>query len=411
MSSNSDATKDPELVFRGQMAGTLLSGIKGVDLRTALQLQAAGLMPVTSELEVSVHARESLDRTDQVRAPLLTYLNPATNVTHIVPTLDMLGSPDARTRTTALDVLVNTGAQLEPPFLPTTLRTLRDARPTLATDAAWETSAVAAIDALDDDWHYHFGALRQCVANEWDDALPEHLDRVLYPSTSAIALLVRDLALSSMTPEALQHTIDAIAQQSPTGLEAIGRYVDVLGHLPLRDEFSASAMLKAWMSTHKADAPTFDALRQLASTVASPLALYHVCRIAVEVPGVIRESDAAPLWEAILAVTRWWIAPEKPPASAPRWELRSQLTAHFLRHLECFAPMSTVSENVCFTALLMAERVARLFDDESVLDWAVGDVAKPAVQRSGFVWSIGRPMSTRSLVRFAALNPRLLWTT
>lgn len=394
--------------FRGRVTEAMLNGCDSVDLRTALSLQIAGLMKPSAEQDTSADIVTALRDLRGPKAPLLILSIPGSSTRTVVATVDLLGSPQSVTRCMALDAILETGDVAESALLPTTTRQLRAARDGLAANDNWQRSAVTILDALERDWLYQLALLRQCLANGVDSAVASHATDLLRPTTEAVANLARDI-VGEGPAVSVPGQIAEIVRTARSDIEAIERYVRALGILPLSRPYSAEELLRAFCKVESRDTPRFASLLEWAKTYPSPLAMYHVCRVASGWPEILNDEDWPSYWEYTTAVLRWWA--DKPTTEPMRqqWQLRSSLVAHFARIEELAAPMPVQSETMCSLAMWQAEHLASVFRSGDALTWALHHLAVPEGQRTGWIWSMARPMASRSLVRFASLNSRLLW--
>ena len=344
------------------------------------------------------------------KAPLLILFEPDQQIRKAVAVTDLLGSPVSDTRSLAMAAILRTGDGAVPRLLSTTVQKLESERARLLGSESWQHSAIAILDALNDDWLFQLALLRQCVDNRIDGAVARHAADVLRPSGTAIFGLARDF-LGDGVAASFPGLVARIAESAVSAEEAIERYMVDVGSMPLGGALSAEGLLREWSKAHDGNIPRFISLLDWAKSQQSPLATHHVCRIGAAWPETLSVEDWPVFWQQVTSNLRGWSDASAVDPTRRRWELLSTLTAHFARFNEFATPVSIDSQNTCALAMWQAERVAGVFGNAESLSWTTGKLAEPELKRTAWIWAMARPAATRSSVRFASLNSRTLWET
>jgi hypothetical protein len=276
----------------------------------------------------------------------------------------------------------------------------------------WMPAAVAAYDALNDDFLISLAGMKQCMECEpvLADSLKDFNRKVLFPKVSSLDTIGPTAAEgerdSSILDKMLQKVVSEMADDLPSLCD---NYLKFMGFLPLAPRYSLRSVLRKFEDNGNTST-LWDTLWEWADQHSSPLATFHACSVFVLEPNLIPDGKLEETWDRILDL----IAPVEngeDETQSSALEVRSSLARHYLFHLESYFPEND-GASVSALAWWLAERVADLFpSDPKSSGYYLENWIKPVLSQSMLIWTTAGAYVEPSYLRFLTLNGSSMWST
>lgn len=405
---------DNELLAQMMLQNALhAQGKDGIDSYHVARLQLRGLVKksVTAPHLPEGTVEMIRDPSHPVRrgpreGPLIYFLEP--DQISILEPYGLLLHPDRDVRCAAIEHL-RTAAVSEPPWLtPGTLKVVEEVRHRLASEEPneWREAGIKVFPDVRDDYMRLLGGLLQSLQAHHDEGISEYLVLCLRPTWLQLARL-RPPVLNPVEQSA--EISERISEYSKLGSiwEALTKYINTCGYVPLNRELSAAKLFEQWRENHGAAEIGAGELRQWLDLMRTPFAEYHWVEIALAFPELFRENEelTAQLLVKIIEVGK----PVDSDYSAGNWDVYCTLASHFLQHLEAVHPgLNGVQASCCawwLTHLLCNVLLHGRIKMGTVLEKAI----LPEAGLSRFRRNISRSPVAPSTVRFLTLHAASIW--
>lgn len=272
--------------------------------------------------------------------------------------------------------------------------------------ARWRSAGIELIETLREDLFLHLAGLRQSIAHRFQDGVNTHLTFLMRPSLRALQYVRPPLYCPTEQREELKHWIDECAAMSTLGA-ALSSYQEKLGYVPLRNEYSATRLVKEWLRKNDSpDSSFWDDIWTWAQRTESPIAAFHAISVAMNVPGA-RPADLDLFWEEALKVLNVRESQQSPSTAA--WRLYCELASHFSRHFESLHPGQQGERVACYAWWLTDLLGQIIAAPESQAETMLQRVVLPEGEISFSKWLVARSHIIPSSLRYATLYLSSVW--
>ena len=386
-----------------------------VDGRTAMIVVKNGLLKETPESQIPSDIVEVIEDARHPRRwpgssrPFIVF-SEGERRRGLIELTTVLLNPESRLRNAAiaeLDRQVATHSKTGLFLSPSTRLRLDTLREVISGDGLRDSlsASIEIADLLRDDFFYQLAGIRQCVDLQLDSELPDLFTQVLAPSDRTIRFL---LELPVWSPQRQEEAIeklrsDIIECATDFG-ELLRQYYRLFGHLPLAEMNSAAGVVSEWVDLHGLPDDPWEVIWDWANGNGSPLACYHACQLLCRNPSWVPEKLRQQFLRTIAGVVLGAVNDE-------RWQRRCNLARHYCKHLEALSPGAD-GERVAAYAWWLAEYLGDMIDRFPNHSRSVcATILAEAFQISDEVWTVARPPTSVSSLRYATLFSRSIWAT
>jgi len=387
---------------------------EGIPPPHAQQFEALGLISNLEMPPVPEDIAEILSRVDhpsraQTAPGPLIFVREADSVS-IVDTGDLLLHPDRLIRDAAVRHLM-TGRPDEIGWLtPFTGQVLSAKLTDLQSDEVdtWRPAALEVMPLIRDDYFADVARLNQSLSVGDNRGFSEYMTRLVRPKYEVLAHLRPQLYSATEQREEFGSWI-AECSNCPTLYDALTRYYDRCGCVPLAKGLDAGAVAVAWQAKHQDQPLTWQQLSSWAEHIKTPLAKYHAVVVALCHPIQWEEESALGFWTTAVEIIKSGDNKATDGEVSHEWRLFCKLAAHFAQHIETLHPGQHGERVGCY-ALWLSEKIGRTLvefniDPKSML---------PGLERqqinSQIRWAIARSPVEPSPLRFACLHLTSIWS-
>ena len=140
----------------------------------------------------------------------------------------------------------------------------------------WRVAALAIADRLNDDFLCNLACVRQCLARRYDQGIIHYLSLVLQPTLSSLDSIEFHFPAPSRQVGELLTFVQDVVNTAETLSDAIDRYYEACGHIPLAESVSAGRIIREWALRYREDKTLWEQVWRWAERKGSPLARYRV---------------------------------------------------------------------------------------------------------------------------------------
>jgi tetratricopeptide (TPR) repeat protein len=414
------------LAFLRHMVSTALAHFDAVDHRTYLVLDRIGMgnpenvgIPSIEDLSPILdpgHPRHI----PTIAGPMALVAEVSTEEVRIAVSVpSLIVETNARVRAIGLDYFDRLGGGAGSILSPRTRSVLAEygAEAREADFDRWHPAATRIYEVLGEDFLLNLAGFRQEILYGLRGEDGSYWGRVLNPGVWLFATVPEEVYRPGLVGIP---TADVLHQYCIEGVDALdqalARYGDRFGHLPLAPPLSLGTLLREWVERN-GEGDIWETVWSWAGTLTDPLRRYHACRAFVENPGLIPDGMHGRLWKEaaqILAVSRIGGTRER---GSGAWQAVCDLARHYLHQLELHAPVHDTERLVCL-AWWAARNVVSCLDllgreDEAAVE-LIGRLHEqsigPAAKLSRAAWRVVRPLSPASVLRYATFFHSCLWS-
>ena len=269
----------------------------------------------------------------------------------------------------------------------------------------WRSAAVAIYDALQDDWYCNYSALKQCLVSNFIPGIGEFLTKVIRPTISSVETITTGVWAASEQKEKIVHCINQIVEESSEILDALNKYFQKLGHLPLIKELSISGLLDQWQQKKGCNNDDlWSILWNWADSFEWPLQRYHVCMYFILHPEKIPEDKNSDFWRGITEIVYMPNDEKDDLRWTQPWRMLCEVARHFCCHLENRLPYME-GERIASQAWWLAYHVCILFpSNKEEVRKLRKETFLPELTISTRVHQVASPVIKPSALRFLTLN-------
>jgi hypothetical protein len=274
--------------------------------------------------------------------------------------------------------------------------------------SVYETTGIAIVTQLRNDLFAHLAGLRQSLEARYVPGVSEYFREVLRPRLLALTHLRPPVWKPSEQREEIQVRLEEFARCPSLG-EAMRKYIEYCGYLPLAATGSALALADAWESAHAPIGSGWSFLKQWSSERRSIAAQYHVLSMMLARPDIgFRESEG--FWDDVANV----VDPYSPSADAVLTSLRSrlqgELTFHFVQHVESLHPGQDGESIACCAHWLAEKTCLVLGDSVEMVNWVRNSILPSEATLSSQRWCHTRSPVAPSPLRSVTLFNQSTWS-
>lgn len=410
-----------EVIIEAKKQLTLLAikHIKKVDARTLTILQKNKIFESLDPNVSYRHVLPILCNTDHPSritvcpGPLFFYLTqekpPTANIVNLA---ELLFATNVDIRKASFDYFYNLEDE-EIPLLTTKsrslLKTLADKLFT-KDEKEWRDVAVAIYDTLNEDWYFHFAALRQCLQRNFIQGIEEYLTKVIRPSIPSVDSVTIGMWEVSKQKEEILQVIDKIVEEAASIEGALNQYFFRFGHLPFRRDLSIINLIDKWQSKHGGLKDIWAILWNWADSFTIPLPRYHVCMYFVSKPDLVSNDKYTKLWHEIIEVIYMPNSEEEDLEWTQSWRMLCENARHYCYHLETRLPFMN-GERIASQAWWLAVQVCKLFSsNREKVKHLRNETFIPELASSSRIWKVASPAIEPSSLRFLTINTNSLFS-
>jgi hypothetical protein len=275
----------------------------------------------------------------------------------------------------------------------------------------WRSAAIEIADRLQEDFLCNLAGIRQSLAMRFDEGMAQYFPPVLRPTVSSIDSITLPFPLPSAQRQELSTYMQDIVTTLGTLADAMDRYYETCGFIPLAETISMGSLVRAWASTHHiATDDLWDQVWRWADQQGSPCARYHACQAFCMNPHLVPVQSMSTLWAELVHIIHVTNAQDPERQWTQAWRFRCDLARHYMYYLECQLPGSD-SERLALLTWWLAEEVATVFGLNAALLQRIREkTLLPTEELSGQLWALSHPSRKPSLLRYATLYTPSLWS-
>ena len=273
----------------------------------------------------------------------------------------------------------------------------------------WLPAAMRAERVIDLDFKLNLAGFRIGAQLRNRETQQHYWSRLMRPSLESL-LSVNDDGYRLIKPvDAASNAIATSLDSAATVKEALSRYDEAIGHLPLHASLDIGTAMKLWL--RRRDVPDlWDALREWGTSSAHPIRMFQASIVAVANQALLPPAAHEWLWSTV----RGLVAPRGNDASdelnAAILQLDADLARYYFRHIELRVPGFDV-DRVATVSWWASRLVSGVIADQAKAESEPIELVRrvseqalrPMLQRSELEWHAGHPQSGHASIRFGTL--------
>lgn len=394
-----------------EMTRLAIHGEKEIEVRSLFRLQKAGVLkevgpdrfPWIKLAEMVSNPKHRL-RVASPLGPCILIRPEKTNEGHkVYQVANLLMAKSVKCRKVALSHLDKLAS--EGHLTGRSKMAIQEARSNLiSTDVNhWKAAATIIYDVTEQDWLLNFAGLVQAVEWDFEIGIQDYLFRVLQPEIVSIDSIDLVWWHPDRQQDEIQQAISDIASSASTFTEALDRYFHSLGHLPFASGLSMGQLVADWQAQNPDKGQLWDELWLWANNRNCPIARYHACQTAIELPGLIPTSSLSEFWLELSDLLSAEIGDGGKWGNA--FSLRFHLARHYCQYFECLIPWND-GERSAALAWWLSGQVALLLEKTDATLESLQDMF---FARTHWHWHLARNRAGVSELRLKTLFSPSIW--
>jgi hypothetical protein len=386
---------------------------KGIDALHASRFQQLGLfldVPAPALPEALLGILQSANHANRTHPPLgpLIFI-PERQAASVMEIENVLLHPDSDIRTAALVYSLSPTAQRDSWLTPQTLELLEKRGEDLRSseEIRWRGAAIEAAMTIRDDLYANLRALKQSFVSRYQEGIGQYIGKLLHPGFKTLLNLQPPLWCASDQQDEIKTWMEEAAEFSKLD-EALTRYVDRYGYVPLSKALGAPELVRLWMKRHPGCDLTWEALWSWAVKTKSPLARYHAITVALHIPILRPNGSLDAFWSEIVDVLDV-IDESELSGSRVLWQLRCDLASHYARYIEALHAGQHGERVACYAWWLSHKLAETLGNDESLAKLFQERALAREIPYSYFRWTVTRSPIVPSPLRHLTLQVNSIW--
>ncbi|QDU44583.1 hypothetical protein Mal52_30680 [Symmachiella dynata] len=317
---------------------------------------------------------------------------------------DFLVAPSKEARSAAITFIKDSG---ECPLSPYSKETINVGSESSTSDEfiTWFPVACRIQDCLAGDFKIQISALRQSLHASLNENCDYHWGKVLRPDVQHLCAVHGDGRTAKQCVRMFGRLVDHSSLA-----KTLDAYEVRFGHLPLGIPFSMGGLLKQWCESANSTA-VWKTVWNWVKERRTIFRRYHACRAFAENPSLIPKQRQDEFWSECFKVLNVARKESNHDVSTYLWEIRNNLTQHFLRHFELHAPFLPNEQLLCLSYWAGAQ-VSDVIDDYGSSDetlTAFRDDIRQLAFATQLAWEVARPSRESSQARHIALHHPASW--
>ncbi len=399
--------------FARRSAQNAFAHLREVDARTLAVLQHIGLLEKAlpdGDYEKLTALLRSSTEASPIEIPPGPHLvlESQEAAGELVCVSDLVLAPNREVRLAALSHFRDLERQEATLLTPRTSRVLGEDASAAGRRVRWRSAALRINSALHGDFLCNLAGVKQLYQiGSWRE-LPSWLERVLRPSIPSLESIQLQFWSLESEPRDLGAEIRNWARESSDLRSFLSRFFSSIGHLPIDPDQLGTAIQH--LGLHRDAEDVWETVWEWADELGSPLARYHACQFFLADQSLIPAGMRERFWKEIEEIV---LAPDAEAENlewGESWRIRIDLAQHYCAYFECELP-GYDSGRLAGLAWWLGDRVAEVFGaDQARIAQLRQETLTPVCERSHRYRTLGHPPVGQSLLRYATLHCRPLWS-